>query len=434
LKTLSRFLAFTAAFFSGLTLFKPPAGRLAAMLYAPKVLAGAWSPGWIFMGVLGALGGLFSRQPSVVIAGLFGALTGVRYSLRVTRPHDLIEHSLGRGWQAHLPATQRSAMLDTRWQPEFVAPQVPWQPDIVYGIHPETGQPLLADLWYPPSQVSPTGMAVIFIHGSGWHYLDKDMGNRRLFKHLAAQGHLVMDVAHTKPPESQLEGMVADIHRAIAWLKTEGARWHINPDKIVLMGCSSGAHMALLTAYAPDHPAFKPADLEIDTRVRGVVSFSGQSDLLATYEYLVGHFSPFLDGRTPLERWVQTVIEWLLPRTRLRQNGGYVDPLQFLPSLLGGTPQQVPELYRLGSPISHVGSHCPATLLFQGAHDYTGLLPDTRRLHATLLDAGVTSIYIEFPDSEHAFEFGISPWSPPAQAAIYDTERFLAWLSVTESH
>jgi len=93
----------------------------------------------------------------------------------------------------------------------------------------------------------------------------------------------------------------------------------------------------------------------------------------------------------------------------------------------------VPELYRLGSPINHVGPHCPATLLFQGAHDYTGLLPDTRRLHAALLESGVTSIYIEFPDSEHAFEFGISPWSPPAQAAIYDTERFLAWLSVTES-
>jgi acetyl esterase/lipase len=238
-----------------------------------------------------------------------------------------------------------------------------------------------------------------------------------------------MDIAYTKPPNSQLEGMVADVNRAIAWMKTEGARLGVNPERIVLMGCSSGAQMALLAAYAPHEPAFKPVEVDVDTSVRGVVSFSGQTDMLAAYEYFERNLPPFLTGRIPLERWIQSVIEWVFQHSRLRKEGSYVDPLQMLPSVLGGTPDEVPERYYLGSPVNHIGPHCPPTLLFQGTHDYTGLLPHVRRMHTALRNAGATSIYVEFPNCEHAFEFGMSPWSPPAQAATYDTERFLALLT-----
>ena len=96
--------------------------------------------------------------------------------------------------------------------------------------------------------------------------------------------------------------------------------------------------------------------------------------------------------------------------------------------LLGGTPNEVPELYRLGSPINHVGPHCPPTLLLQGAHDMGGMVPDVRHLHWTLRQAGVPSVYVEFPDTEHGFDLIFPKWSPAAQAATYDTERFLALM------
>jgi acetyl esterase/lipase len=320
-------------------------------------------------------------------------------------------------------------MLPKRWYPQFNPPDVPWQQNVLYGIHAETKERLLADIWQPPVGVDPTGLGIIYVHGSGWHYLDKDMGNRLFFRHLAAQGHVILDIAYTKPPNSQLEGMVADVNRAIAWMKTDGICLGVLPERIVLMGCSSGAHLALLAAYAPNHPAFKPPEIDMDTSVRGVVSFSGQTDLLAMYKYFERHFPPFLMGRIPLERWMQSAIEWFFHHSRVRKEGSYVDPLQLLPSVLGGTPDEVPEQYYLGSPINHVGPHCPPTLIFQGSHDYTGLLPEVRRMHTALRNAGVTSIYVEFPNSEHAFEFGLSLWSPPAQAATYDTERFLALLT-----
>lgn len=381
------------------------------------------------MGALGAFAGLYSKEFKAALAGIFGAILGFLHIVRVTRPHNSFEKTLGTEWQVPLSPPQKAKMLPERWYPEFNPPDVPWQKNVLYGIQIETRELLLADIWQPPAGVEPTGLGVIYIHGSGWHYLDKDMGNRRFFRHLAAQGHVIMDIAYTKPPNTQLDGMVADVYRAIAWMKTNANRLGVNPKCVVLMGCSSGAHLALLAAYAPNHPAFKTSDVEIDTSVRGVVSFSGQTDLLAMYQYFQDRFTPFLAGRNPLEQWMQSAIEWVFHHSRLRKEGTYVDPLQLLPSVLGGLPHEVPERYYLGSPINHIGPHCPPTLIFQGAHDYTGHLPHVRRMHTALRAAGVTSIYIEFPSSEHAFEFGLSPWSPPAQAATYDTERFLALLT-----
>jgi hypothetical protein len=37
-----------------------------------------------------------------------------------------------------------------------------------------------------------------------------------------------------------------------------------------------------------------------------------------------------------------------------------------------------------------------------------------------------SSVYVEFPNTEHTFDFPM--WSPAGQAATYDTERFLALM------
>ena len=63
-----------------------------------------------------------------------------------------------------------------------------------------------------------------------------------------------------------------------------------------------------------------------------------------------------------------------------------------------------------------------------GVHDLGGMLPDVRRLLAALRKAGATSVYVEFPDTDHAFDLIFPKWSPAAQAATYDTECFLALM------
>jgi len=75
--------------------------------------------------------------------------------------------------------------------------------------------------------------------------------------------------------------------------------------------------------------------------------------------------------------------------------------------------------------------HCPPTLQLVGDNDFIVSVSHGQRLHQALRQAGVPSIYIELPNTVHAFDlyFGVSRRiSPAAQAATYDIERFLTLL------
>jgi acetyl esterase/lipase len=110
-----------------------------------------------------------------------------------------------------------------------------------------------------------------------------------------------------------------------------------------------------------------------------------------------------------------------------RRTGFQVIPVHsLLPSLLGGTPIEVPELYQIASPSHYASGSCPPTLLLQGCHDFSGAAPQVIQLHKSLLEAGAISYLFELPDTEHGFDLYKPGWSPAAQAATYVTERFLA--------
>jgi acetyl esterase/lipase len=125
---------------------------------------------------------------------------------------------------------------------------------------------LLADIWQPPAGVEPSGTAIVYLHGSAWYLWDKDCGTRPFFRRLAAQGHVVMDVAYRLCPEVDVVGMVGDAKRAVAWMKANAARLGVNPQRVVLMGASAGGHVALLAAYGSDQPRLTPEELRgVDT-------------------------------------------------------------------------------------------------------------------------------------------------------------------------
>ena len=429
MKKVSRILSYLSGFLSALTLIRPQSGWVALALCIPKLLAGAWAPFLAIAGGLGALIGLARKDRKAVWVGLFGAAVAGRYVVKVTAPHDGFAQAFGPVWRSRIPPELQARMLPGRYTPlPTDPPVVPWQRDAVFGTHLETGDPLLCDLWQPPKGVPRTGLGIIYLHGSAWHYLDKDVGTRPFFRHLAGQGHVIMDVAYTLAPKAQLQAMMADVKRAIAWMKAHAAEYGVNPERIVLMGGSAGAHLALLAAYAPNHPELQPADVEADTSVRAVVSYYGPPDLRALYDYFQTMRGHVLTLKTRLERLHIANWEPCFRAGHLPPDVKFVDLVDLLPNVLGGTPDEVPELYRLGSPINHVGPHCPPTLLLQGAHDMVGMAPDVRRLHRALRQAGATSVYVEFPNTEHGFDLVFPKWSPAAQAATYDTECFLALM------
>jgi acetyl esterase/lipase len=97
-------------------------------------------------------------------------------------------------------------------------------------------------------------------------------------------------------------------------------------------------------------------------------------------------------------------------------------------NLMGGSPDEVPDVYNLASPITHVGADCPPTLLLQGEHDSFLPAQVSRALHQKLIEAGVPSVYVEFPQTEHGFDLLLPRYAPAAQAALYDVDRFLVLM------
>lgn len=63
--------------------------------------------------------------------------------------------------------------------------------------------------------------------------------------------------------------------------------------------------------------------------------------------------------------------------------------------LLGGTLKEIPDVYRMASPLVHAGKHCPPTLQIFDEQDFVINASHGRRLHQALQEVGATSVYIE---------------------------------------
>jgi acetyl esterase/lipase len=210
--------------------------------------------------------------------------------------------------------------------------------------------------------------------------------------------------------------MVGDVKRAVAWMKANAARYQVNPERVVLAGGSSGGHLALLAAYTPQQPRFTPGDVEdSDLSVRAVASYYGPTDLHAVYLHLdqtrVVHLPKVEVGLPGAAEMKKTMTD-----------AGRMD------TLLGGHLHQVPEIYELASPVAHVHAGCPPTLLIQGEPDVIEPAAATRVLYWKLVACRVPAVNIIFPLTNHAFDLLLPQTSPPAHAAHYNLERFLALM------
>jgi acetyl esterase/lipase len=308
-------------------------------------------------------------------------------------------------------------MVQKRWRwflKMKASPEPSIERDVAFWKVPDTERELLCDIWRP-GDGDVSGLAIIFIHGGAWYFMDKDMGTRPFFRHLVAQGHTVMDVSYRLCPEVDIHGMIGDVKRAIAWMKANASRYGVNPEKIVLGGGSAGGHLAQLAAYTPGHPALTPEDLDsADLSVCGVISYYGFTDLLALYQFMN---LQKLEGGDPV-----TIGTNLGSWGGMRYQGR-------LDILLGGWPQEAPDMYQLASPVSHVHPDSPPTLLIQGHQDIFCPVDATRAHYTKLVQSGVPAVNVVFPYTNHGFDLLLPQISPAAQSALYDVDRFLALMS-----
>jgi len=103
---------------------------------------------------------------------------------------------------------------------------------------------------------------------------------------------------------------MADINYGIRWFKAHAAEFHSRPDRVGLMGSSSGGHQVMLAGMRPHDPRYSALPLpagapSVDAGVRCVVMLWPVIDPLARY-----HFAKKLkEGGKPYPDLVDTLIK-----------------------------------------------------------------------------------------------------------------------------
>jgi len=413
-------LSLVSAVLAGWLTIKPRVRGLTSNLvgYGLKVIGGGLSPLIAVMGLLGAMLSRRSGLPSFAFLGGAGAILASRYVRHVSMPHDGFVRAFGQD----VAGASNPRMLRHRWRIGQVAkrPAPRFTRNVAFasvrGVDGAPSRDLLCDLWTPAASVPRSGVGVIYLHGGAWQSFEKDVATRPFFRHLTSLGHVVMDVSYRMVRETDMQGILGDAKRAIAWLKVNAAHMGVNPDRIVVSGGSAGGHLALMAAYTPNSPDFDPEDVRaVDTTVRGVIAYY-----------------PVPDLRTLKDTWSEQAMHPLAHA--LGRSLGYFSKEGYLrwtalaEQLFGGPLDETGDLLLAYSPVAHVGGHCPPTLILQGQHDHVIPLADVRALTQSLVEAGCQVVLVELPQVEHAFDMVALQVSPPAQSALYDVERFLALM------
>ncbi|HVY72230.1 MAG TPA: alpha/beta hydrolase [Verrucomicrobiae bacterium] len=210
----------------------------------------------------------------------------------------------------------------------------PWRvvSDLEYVRVGEQG--LSLDLYLP--EVKARLPLIVWVHGGAWRSGSKK--GMPLTK-LVGEGYAVASVDYRLSSQAKFPSQVHDLKAAIRFLRGAGGKWSL-PGKIVIAGDSAGGHLAALVGVSNGH-----AELEGEegnhrgqsSDVQGIISFYGAANLT-------------------------TILKQSTPHGL----GVRVPALQLL---LGGQPDDVPELARLASPVFYVDKSDPPLLLLHGDQD-----------------------------------------------------------------
>lgn len=177
----------------------------------------------------------------------------------------------------------------------------------------------------------------------------------------------MLDVRYPLSPVATFPEHLIGVKRAIAWSKREGRDLGIDPDRVAIAGASSGAHLAALAALTWDHADLQPGFEEADTSVVACAPHYGIYDLLI--------------------------------RNATRYDWPFVAK-----SVLKATPDDAPDLYRLGSPIDQVRADAPPFFVVHGDFDSVVLAAESRHFVEAAKQVGAEVHYHEVHGAQHGFD------------------------------
>lgn len=124
----------------------------------------------------------------------------------------------------------------------------------------------LLDLYLPQNTGKPAPL-IISTSGSAWLADTGKVGAPEFAQKLLPKGYAVAGVSVRSSSQVQFPGQLHDIKAAIRWLKINASKYNIDPNRIGIVGDSSGGWTSAMAAVTGDVP-----DLEGNVGVTGVSS------------------------------------------------------------------------------------------------------------------------------------------------------------------
>jgi len=157
--------------------------------------------------------------------------------------------------------------------------------DIEYLRH--GNKPLLARL-YKPRGAGPFPL-IVEVHGGAWCRGTR-LNNKVIHESLAKSGVVVAAVDFRMPPDAGYPGSIADVNYAVRWFKSRAVELKSRPERVGLLGTSSGGHIAMLVAMKPRDPRYAALPLTgtlavVESTVRCVVMGWPVIDPLGRYHH-----------------------------------------------------------------------------------------------------------------------------------------------------
>lgn len=151
--------------------------------------------------------------------------------------------------------------------------------DVIYGR--KDGMALTMDVFQPEK---PNGIGVILLVSGGWNSNHDKINTEWLerIKKLINYNETIFTVVHGSMPKYKIPDIQKDIIRAVRFIRFNAEKWNVNPEKLGMVGHSSGGHLSLLhAATAPDgdESAKDPVD-KVTAKVQAVACFYPPTDFL----------------------------------------------------------------------------------------------------------------------------------------------------------
>lgn len=144
--------------------------------------------------------------------------------------------------------------------------------------------------FYTPASVDSSTYCLVYIFGGGFVSGQRDGKYEKMyFKEIVEEGFMVasidyrlgmigvknVGVTNYKPVQNAIEMACEDVISALSFLLDHAEELQLNTNRILLMGCSSGAITALQTDYSLCNGYLNSSMLPDDFRLAGVVSYAG---------------------------------------------------------------------------------------------------------------------------------------------------------------